>query len=59
MKAKKRDRTNKEKRKHANETRDLLATFAEAGKQVGDPSDEAVLDVVRRCREKQTKARLS
>jgi len=58
-KAKKRDRTRNEKRRHANKAKDLLASFAEAGKQVGRLSDEAVLDVVRCCREKKTKARQS
>jgi hypothetical protein len=43
----------------ANQAKELLACFAEAGKQVGKLSDEAVLDVVRCCREKKTKARKS
>jgi hypothetical protein len=46
----------RKKRRYGNRAKELLACFAEAGKQVGKLSDEAVLDVVRCCREKKTKA---
>jgi hypothetical protein len=46
----------RKKRRYGNRAKELLACFAEAGKQAGKLSDEAVLDVVRCCREKKTKA---
>jgi hypothetical protein len=42
----------RKKRRYGNRAKELLACFAEAGKQVGKLSDEAVRDVVRCCREK-------
>ena len=48
-----------EGRGHGNRGKELLGCFAEAGKQMGELSDEAVLDAVRRCREKAAKARPS
>ena len=45
--------------KPGNRGKELLGCFAEAGKQMGELSDEAVLDAVRRSREKVAKARPS
>jgi len=59
MKAKKRNRARRKKRRYGDRAKELLACFTEAGSQMGKLSDEAVLDVVRCCREKKTKVRQS
>lgn len=59
MKSRGRNRARKKKRRYGGRTKELLACFAEAGKQVGKLSDEAILEVLRCCREKKTKARQS
>jgi hypothetical protein len=45
--------------RHGNRGKELLRCFPEAGKQMGELSDEAVLDALRRCRKKAAKARSS
>jgi hypothetical protein len=59
MNAKRRNGAFSEKRRRGNRAKEILGCFAEAGKQMGELSDEAVLNIVRRCREKMTKARQS
>ena len=59
MKVKRENGGSNEGRRHGNRGKKLLGCLAEAGKQMGELSDEAVLDAIRRSREKATKARPS
>jgi hypothetical protein len=59
MKSRGKDRARRKKRRFGDRAKELLACFTEAGRQMGKLSDEAVLDVVRCCREKKTKVRQS
>lgn len=59
MKVKREGGVGKRGRRHENRGKELLDCLTEAGKQMGDLSDEAVLDAVRRCREKVGNARAS
>jgi len=57
MNAKRRNGAVSHKQRRGNRAKETLGCFAEAGKRMGELSDEAVLNIVRRCREKMTKAR--